>query len=83
MNEPPPATAADSLSTRVVEAVADAVGTDPLDLEPPLYYAIDLDALERLVGEGSTKLVRFEYVDRTVTVRGDGTVLVDGDVYGC
>lgn len=81
MNELPPSRTVDSLSTRVVEAVADAVGTDPLELEPPLYHAIDLDALERLVENGSTKLVRFEYVDHTVTVRGDGTVLVDGDVF--
>lgn len=81
MNEMQSNRTLDQVSTRVVEAVADAAGTDPLALEPPLYHAIDLDALERLVASRSTRLIRFEYADHTVTVRGDGTVLVDDTVY--
>ncbi|GAB3669626.1 HalOD1 output domain-containing protein [Halopiger thermotolerans] len=35
-------------SVRVAEAIAAAEGVDPVDLEPPLYDAIDPDALDSL-----------------------------------
>ncbi|AGB39397.1 HalOD1 output domain-containing protein [Natronococcus occultus] len=41
-------TAVRAPSVRVVEAVADAEGVDPTDLETPLYEAIDGAALDRL-----------------------------------
>lgn len=61
--------------TCVVEAVADAVGTAPNEL-PPLYRAVDPDALEAVL-DAPGACVRFEYADRIVEVRSDGTVSVD------
>lgn len=73
----------DSPSLRVVDALAAATGTDPLDLEP-LYHVVDPEALDRLFRTDSSvsACVRFEYDDHAVTVRSDGTVTVDGSVYG-
>ncbi|MCU4740767.1 hypothetical protein OB955_07515 [Halobacteria archaeon AArc-m2/3/4] len=38
----------DYVSTAVVEAVAEADGCSPLEMSPPLYSAIDPDALDQL-----------------------------------
>lgn len=38
----------DYVSTAVVEAVAEADGRSPLEVSPPLYSAIDPDALDQL-----------------------------------
>ncbi|MFC4540644.1 HalOD1 output domain-containing protein [Halosolutus amylolyticus] len=68
-------------SVRVVEAIADATNTDVLDLQPPLYDAIDPSALDQLVTGAESVSVQFDYQGHTITVRGDGTVAVDGRVY--
>lgn len=70
--------ASDSVVLNVVEAVANAAGTDPMRLEPPLNEVVDPDALERLVEGDALARVSFEYDGRTVAVDGDGTVTVDG-----
>lgn len=77
MNTPTPTRTCDSISIRVVTAVAEAAGTDPFDLEPPLYHSIDPEALDRLLSTGLDGRIRFEYGGYTVTVQGDGTVSVD------
>ncbi|EMA40052.1 HalOD1 output domain-containing protein [Halobiforma nitratireducens] len=68
--------AADTPVYAIVSAVAEATGEDPCDL-PPLARVIDPDSLNALLtaesATGDTS-VRFQYVDRTVVVRGDGTV---------
>lgn len=57
-----------SPSMAVVELVADVTGTDPLEL-PPLYNALDPDALDSLCGNSSGfSSLEFEYTSRTVTV---------------
>ena len=66
-------------SMRVVDAVATRAGVDPASLSPPLYDAIDPDALDALVesdpkGRQSPPTVRFHYAGYAVTVDGDGTV---------
>jgi len=66
-------------SERVIEAVADRRGIDPLDLEPALYSAIDPDKLDALVSGAqrrgrSTVVVSFEYQGYDVTVDADGSV---------
>ncbi|ADB59977.1 hypothetical protein Htur_1085 [Haloterrigena turkmenica DSM 5511] len=62
-------------SERVVEAVAAAAGTSPLDFEPTLYETIDPEALDSLVRSGSETLrVRFRYGECTVVVTGSGRV---------
>lgn len=67
------------LSQVVVEAVASAEGVDPLDLEVPLYDAVDPDALDALFRSGATVdgRVEFEYHGYEVTVTGDGHVTLD------
>lgn len=63
------------VATRIVEAVADAVDSDPVELTP-LYRAVDPDALEAVLETADGARVRFEYEDRTVEVRSDGSVTV-------
>ncbi len=80
----PPAGSDARISETVVEAVADAEGVPPLDLRPPLYRAVDLDALDKLFPPPSLERgqpdgqVTFEYRSYEVTVRADGTVSVVG-----
>lgn len=62
-------------SERVVQEVSRRDGTDPLEL-PPLYSAIDPDALDAAVEGMAEGAVRFRYAGYSVTVRSDGTVSV-------
>lgn len=71
-----------TLSQPVVEAVAEAKGSDPLDLKPPLYEAIDPDALENIFvatpTNGRTEgQVTFFYSGCEITVCGDGYISVE------
>lgn len=66
-------------SERVIEAVADRRGIDPLELEPALYDAIDPDKLDALVRGTerrgrSAVVISFEYQGYSVTVGTDGSV---------
>ncbi|ELY78529.1 HalOD1 output domain-containing protein [Natrinema pallidum] len=72
----------DSISLRVVEALADATNTDAHELEP-LYNVVDPEALDQLFQSGSTAdvSVEFEYHGVLVAVRSDGTVTIDGRTY--
>lgn len=67
-------------TAEILGAVAETQDCDILDL-PPLGYAIDADALERLVAslepQGS---VQFSYCSCRVRVRGDGeATILDAD----
>ncbi len=67
-----------TVSSVVVEALAEAEGTTPTGLTTPLYEAVDPDALDRLFETGSASAsgrVEFSYADYRVTVT------VDDDVY--
>lgn len=70
-----------SLSTTVVTAVAKAAGAEPTAL-PPLYEAIDPDALDKLLGGGLGRsgghdgFLTFTYADYSVTVHADGEIVV-------
>ncbi|MDQ2051827.1 HalOD1 output domain-containing protein [Natronolimnohabitans sp. A-GB9] len=72
----------DSPSLSVIEALADELETDPVELEP-LYHFVDPEALDQLFQEGTHGDVRVEFVygDHTVAVQGDGTVVVDETVH--
>lgn len=62
----------------VVSAVAEAEGSDPVEL-PPLYSAINPEALNDLFmsrSEPAVESVTFQYAGYDVVVRGDGTVQV-------
>lgn len=70
------------LSMRVIEAVADAKGVDPVTLDP-LYDVLDPDALDGLFSCDVQGCVQFEYEGRRVTVYSDGEVaLADDPVAG-
>lgn len=70
-----------SLSTVVIFAVAEHEGVDPTDLHPPLFEAIDPDALDSLFPAwgteraGTARLV-FSYRGHEVEVSSDGDVQV-------
>lgn len=71
-----------SLSQSVVKAVAEAKGSDPLDLKPPLYEAIDPDALENIFVTTPTNgrmkgQVTFFYSGYEVTIYGDRYISVE------
>ena len=74
-----PARPAERISTRVIESIADARGVDPTELDVPLYWEIDLEALDKLCASDSDDLaVTFTYDGTTVTVHSDGNVDVGG-----
>lgn len=65
------------VSTRVVEAVADRAGVDPLELRPPLYDVVDPEAIDALfepTGSGSPRRGRLEF-----TYHGYRITLTAGD----
>lgn len=72
----------DSISLSVIEALSDATGSDPTELEP-LYHVIDPEALDRLFQDSSGDArVQFTYDGHAVEVRSDGCVVIDGSVHG-
>lgn len=62
---------------RVVTAVADELGLDPVAMDP-LYETIDTDALDRLLESDATLEVVFEHDGHAIEIESDGTVAVDG-----
>jgi len=67
-------------SLAVVASLAAVLDVGPADL-PPLYDAVDTDALDALVrdrnGAEPAVSVGFSVDDHAITVTGDGTVTVD------
>lgn len=67
------------VSQRVISAVAELTGTDPVALEP-LYDAVDPDALDALFATGqgrsqrASRRVEFSYNGCDVEVSADGAV---------
>ncbi|WP_331235234.1 HalOD1 output domain-containing protein [Natronorarus salvus] len=68
------------ITQAVIGSIAEAEGTDPLELTPPLYEVIDLSALESLFTDGKTlgKVV-FNYNDYEVSVFSDGYISVENN----
>lgn len=83
---PPVPDRIDAVSEAVVTAVAESEGVDSTELSPPLYHAVDPDALDSLfsASAGTTRgsgRVTFTYCGYAITVEVDGTVVqveVDG-----
>jgi len=70
-------------SEAVIRAVARRAGVDPLDLETPLYDAVDPESLNGLIEAAqrngrSAVEITFEYYGHTVTVASNGTVTLTG-----
>lgn len=64
-----------SVSSSVIEVVADASDTHPSDLPEQLHDVVDPDALDKLfTGREVQGCVQFEFCDHRVTVYSDGTV---------
>ena len=65
-------------SIAIVDAVARREGESPADLRPPLWNAIDPEALDLLFEKGdSTVSVSFEYRGYRVNVARNGVVEVE------
>ena len=71
-------TTAGEPSSAVVRAVADATGTDPMDMQP-LYEAVDPDALDRFLTHGPTsdRSLSFRFARCDVTVDAGGRLVVE------
>ena len=63
----------DDLLLRILEAVGESSGTDPLRL-PPLEHTIDTDALAALAESDGDWELTFSYYDHLVTVDAGGRV---------
>lgn len=67
--------------THVVEAVAETEGCAPSELDFSLYDHIDADALLALAtSEHADWQLVFHVPDHTVSLRGNGQILVDGTI---
>lgn len=69
------------VSTAVVEAVAEAEGVAPTEIDTPLHRVIDPEALNRLFGParastGNDPQVSFTYTDYEITVHGPERIVV-------
>lgn len=68
-----------SACERVIWAVSDRTGRDPIDL-PVLYDSVDTDALNAAVEGLDDGSISFGYAGYQVAIDGDGSVtLTDGD----
>lgn len=67
-------------SDRILQAIAVEEGTDPIDLDPPLFDVVDGELLDSLLESnaesrhGESLVVRFAYLGYAVTVTADGDV---------
>ncbi|MFD1685311.1 HalOD1 output domain-containing protein [Halobellus litoreus] len=64
-----------TVSEQIVEHVASATDTDPLEL-PPLYESIDPDALNALVAGPGDVEITFPYAGREVCVESGGAISI-------
>ena len=66
------ATDTDPVSMRVVNAIADTLECDPIDVEP-LAASIDPEALDDVVRSGESTTVSFNHAGCTVRIVGRGS----------
>lgn len=71
----------DRILFTIVQALAEADGVTPEELEYTLADHISPDVLERIVAEGYSCELSFHVPGHQVTVTGDGQVFVDGVRY--
>ena len=69
-----------SASRRVLNVVAEAEGTQPSNLEPPLYEVIDPKAIDQLIQSGSNRgpasapHVEFTYLEYRIRITDSGEI---------
>lgn len=61
---------------RIVTKIAERAGQEVSELEPPLYEAIDADALAEVVHSEAVREVQFSYQEFEVVVDDRGEVRV-------
>lgn len=68
-----------TVTARIVSTIAELEGVDPVALDSPLYEAVDPDALEALVQDGSeaSVTVGFDYAGYRVTVVSEDELSVE------
>jgi len=73
-----------SISLKIVDKVAEREGVQPEELNPPIHYAINTDALDSLYeasdSDRSPSRVEFVYNGYTVTVDSTGDVALENRV---
>jgi molybdenum cofactor biosynthesis enzyme MoaA len=63
----------------IIDAVAEAEGVEPADLDTVLEHYVDTDTIESLARHNSDSWrLEFELPNHTVRVTGQGDVFVDG-----
>lgn len=72
----------DQPSETIVRLIADREGISPMDLSPPLYSAVDPDALDSLFGGRSSHgpqpagSICFHYCGYEIEVESDGDITI-------
>jgi hypothetical protein len=67
----------------IVDQIAERQNVDPMELAPPLYEVVDVDALTAITDTSGVQQpnpdsrLAFQYCGYTVTVNGTGTVTID------
>lgn len=67
-----------SPSVRIIEAVANLKGCDPLDL-PPLQHVVDADALDAIIADDKSIEIEFQYANTKVSLCADGWLHIETD----
>ncbi|QCC60255.1 hypothetical protein NP511_18030 [Natrinema thermotolerans] len=63
---------ASTLNEEIINSVAVLENSDPVEL-PPLFDAVDPDALEAIFAKGRSGSVTFSYAGYTITIEFDET----------
>lgn len=63
------------ISFRVIEAVAEVKGEDSMEMRPPLFEAINPEALDAVFQSGSIS-ISFEWDGYTIEIDGSGSIAV-------
>lgn len=68
----------ESIVVDIIETLSRAKGVDSRELHPPLFDAIDADALQRLIESSpGFRSLQFDYDGWTVVIDSDETVSVE------
>ena len=67
-----------SITVDIIDGLSSAKGVGSSELHPPLFEAIDVDALEQLIESSpGFRSLEFEYDELTVVIDSDETVSIE------
>lgn len=70
----------EAITGEIVETIAEVEDTEPADLDMSLQNHVSTDAIRQLVDhESESWRLQFETPNHIVEVRGDETIVVDGE----